>query len=197
MLFFNINLGIFNFKLDYSNAKSAWSVGILGFFFGVGFTPCAGPILIGILTLAANAQTLMSGVLMLVFYGLGIGVPIIILAYFSDRYDWANSRLLRGKLIEFRFFGKKVTTHTYNIIGSILLLAIGLLMFFYQGTFFFQSDLPRYIPWSMSLWAYMNESAVESEILTSFLGNLLGILLVLVLAIFIYMSIKNKSKRAK
>src|SRR3990167_8258863 len=121
LLFFNIGFGIFSFKLDYSKEKSFFSVALLGFFFGIGWTPCVGPILIGILVLASNAATVLNGTLMLLFYGIGIVVPLIILAYFSDRFDWASSKWLRGKEIRLNLFGKEITTHTYNIIGGILL----------------------------------------------------------------------------
>src|SRR3989338_2293965 len=190
-LFFNVSFGILNFKIDYSNKNSLLSMMLLGFFFGVGFTPCAGPILLGILVLSANATTLLSGVLMLIFYGIGIATPLIILAYFSDRYDWANSKILRGKLIEFSLFGKKITTHSYNIIGSSLLMAIGILMIIYKGTFFFQTDLPRILPWTMSFWAQMNENAIESRFLTSFYGNILGLIVSVALALFLLFQFKK------
>ena len=152
---------------------------MLGFFFGVGWTPCVGPILVGILVLAANAATVLNGTLMLIFYGIGIVAPLIVLAYFSDRYDWANSKLLRGKEITFNLFNKKIITHTYNIIGGILLLVIGILMVIFKGTFFFQTELPKLVPWSMSFWGYLNERALESSVLTSMIGNVLGFIVAL------------------
>lgn len=196
LLLFNIGFSIFNFKLDYSKEKSFFSIAMLGFFFGVGWTPCVGPILVGILVLAANAATVLNGTLMLIFYGIGIVAPLIILAYFSDRYDWANSKFLRGKEITFNLFNKKIITHTYNIIGGILLLIIGLLMIIFKGTFFFQTELPKYVPWSMSFWGYLNERALESKIFISTTGNILGIALALLVVIFVVWYL-NKSKEVK
>lgn len=195
LLFMNAGFTIFNFKLDYRK-DSFLSVAMLGFFFGVGWTPCVGPILVGILVLAANAATVLNGTLMLIFYGLGIVVPLIILAYFADRYDWASSKLLRGKEITLSLFNKKITTHTYNIIGGILLLAIGLLMVIFKGTFFFQTELPKFIPWSMSFWGYLNERALESKIFMSTIGNVLGIVIALVIVIFVVWHL-NKSNEVK
>ncbi|MBI4452403.1 cytochrome c biogenesis protein CcdA [Candidatus Woesearchaeota archaeon] len=193
LLFFNIGFGIFSFKLDYSKEKSFFSTAMLGFFFGIGWTPCVGPILVGILVLAANASTVLNGTLMLLFYGIGIVVPLIILAYFSDRYDWANSRFLRGKQITLKLFNKQIFTHTYNIIGGILLLIIGLLMIMFKGTFFFQTELPKYVPWSMSFWGYLNERALESNLFTSKIGNVLGIIIGLLAIIFVIWHL-NKSE---
>jgi cytochrome c-type biogenesis protein len=197
LLFFNIGFTIFNFKLDYKKEESFFSIATLGFFFGVGWTPCVGPILVGILILAANAATVLNGTLMLIFYGIGIVAPLLVLAYFSDKYDWTNSKLLRGKTIEFNLLNKKIITHTYNIIGGVLLLIIGLLMVIFKGTFFFQTELPKLLPWSMSFWGYLNERALESKIFTSSIGNVLGIIIALLIVIFVvwYLNMSENAKR--
>src|SRR3989338_3246127 len=193
LLFFNVGFSIFNFKLDYGK-KGFFSIAILGFFFVVGWTPCVGPILAGILVLASNASTLLNGTLMLIFYGIGIVAPLIVLAYFSDRYDWANSKLLRGKEITFNLFNKKIITHTYNIIGGILLLIIGLLMVIFKGTFFFQTELPKYVPWSMAFWGYLNERALESNLFKSISGNILGIIVALLVIVFVVWYLRKEHK---
>ena len=192
LLFLNIGFTIFNFKLDYRKSESFFSVMSLGFFFGVGWTPCVGPILVGILILAANSATVLNGTLMLVFYGIGIVAPLIVLAYFSDKYNWADSKLLKGKTFEFKLFSKKIITHTYNILGGLLILIIGVLMVRFQGTFYFQTEIPKYVPWSMSFWDYMSEKSLESKIFNSLSGNLLGILIVIAIIVFIFLQLKHK-----
>jgi len=194
LLLFNVGFSIFNFKLDYRKGNSFFSIAALGFFFGVGWTPCVGPILVGILVLAANATTVLNGTLLLIFYGIGVVAPLIILAYFSDRYDWANSKFLRGKEIIFNLFNKKIITHTYNIIGGFLLLIIGILVVIFKGTFFFQTELPKYVPWSMSFWGYLNERALESKIFTSKTGNILGIIVVLLIVVFVVWYLNKTEK---
>jgi cytochrome c-type biogenesis protein len=52
---------------------------LVGTAFGLGWTPCVGPILAGILLIAAQAATLQYGVLLLAVYSLGLGVPFLIL----------------------------------------------------------------------------------------------------------------------
>ena len=191
-MFFNLGLGIFSFKLDYGKGKGFFSVALLGFFFGVGWTPCAGPILVGIVILAANSATMINGTLMLLFYGIGIVAPLMLLSYFSDRHNWADSTLLRGKEIKFSIFGKNITTHTYNLIGCVLLAVIGILMVMFKGTFFFQSELPKYIPWSMSLLYSLNEKALESELLISVFGNILGLVIIVLMWVFTIYFIRKK-----
>ena len=197
LLFLNTGFTFFNFKTDYTKREGFFSVATLGFFFGVGWTPCVGPILGGVLLLAANATTVLNSALMLVFYSIGISVPLIALAYLSDKKDLANSRLLRGKEISFNLFSKRIITHTYNLIGGALLIIIGIIMVIFKGTFFFQSELPKYIPWSMSLWSYLNEKWLESKILTSAAGNILGIIIILLIIIFVWYQINKSSKSEK
>ena len=153
--------------------------------------------MVGILVLAANSATVLNGTLMLIFYGIGIAAPLLILAYFSDRLNLANSRLLRGKEIRWNLFGKELTTHTYNLLGGILLIIIGILMVIFQGTFFFQTELPKYIPWSMSFWDYMNQKALESTIFLSTTGNILGIAAVLIIIVLIFVHLKNHGGNGK
>ena len=49
--------------------------------FSVGWTPCVGPILAGILTLAADSGSVAQATLLLVFYAAGLGVPFLINYY--------------------------------------------------------------------------------------------------------------------
>ncbi len=55
----------------------AWAPPILGMAFAFGWTPCVGPVLGGVLGLAAARATLASGVALLVAYSLGLGVPFL------------------------------------------------------------------------------------------------------------------------
>jgi cytochrome c-type biogenesis protein len=82
-------LGVFKIKwLSYGkhiNVKNS-SVGILhsvllGLAFGFGWTPCIGPILASILTLAATQETLIKGMFLLAIYSLGLGIPFILTGF--------------------------------------------------------------------------------------------------------------------
>ncbi|KAB2848184.1 MAG: cytochrome c biogenesis protein CcdA [Hyphomicrobiaceae bacterium] len=57
---------------------------VLGLAFGFGWTPCIGPILGAILTLSAVQASVTGGVALLAVYSLGLGVPFVLAALFTD-----------------------------------------------------------------------------------------------------------------
>ena len=59
---------------------------IVGFAFGAAWTPCIGPILGGILTLAAAAASVAQGTALLAAYALGLAVPFLVTAVALDRF---------------------------------------------------------------------------------------------------------------
>jgi cytochrome c-type biogenesis protein len=54
-----------------------WGPLVMGMAFAFGWTPCIGPVLGGVLALSAARATIVSGVVLLVAYSLGLGVPFI------------------------------------------------------------------------------------------------------------------------
>lgn len=81
-------LGILRIPLLYSEARfdagvsGASLIGayVMGLAFAFGWTPCIGPILATVLTLAANEDSLWQGVKLLFAYSLGLGIPFILAA---------------------------------------------------------------------------------------------------------------------
>jgi cytochrome c-type biogenesis protein len=89
----------------------------LGAIFAIGWTPCIGVILGGILTLAATADGRLQGALLLVGYTLGLGIPFILIAAFYDR----SQRMVRFLVKHGRIV---------SIVGGLLVAAIGFAMIF-------------------------------------------------------------------
>ncbi len=89
---------------------------VAGILFAFGWTPCVGPILAGILALAATAETLNRGVLLLAVYSLGLGVPFILSAAF-----------LSGFLSLFK--GVKRYLRQVEVASGVLLVLVGVLIF--------------------------------------------------------------------
>jgi cytochrome c-type biogenesis protein len=89
-----------------------WAPPVMGAAFAFGWTPCIGPVLTVILAAAATQETLGQGVVLLVSYSLGLGVPF----------------LLAG-LGLFKFFGRlKPYLRPINIASGLFLAAFGVLM---------------------------------------------------------------------
>jgi cytochrome c-type biogenesis protein len=89
----------------------------LGAIFAIGWTPCIGVILGGILTLAAVAETQLQGALLLVGYTLGLGIPFLVIAVFYDRAPGLMRPLVTH--------GRAV-----SMVGGLLVAAIGVAMIF-------------------------------------------------------------------
>src|SRR6266705_3842536 len=62
---------------------------LIGIIFGIGWTPCVGLILGAILGMAASAGTLTQGVLLLLVYSLGLGIPFLLLGLGLDQVSKA------------------------------------------------------------------------------------------------------------
>jgi len=77
--------------------KPAGYVGTLavGAAFGAGWTPCIGPVLGGIMTLAAARETVWQGMGLLFVYSVGLAIPFLLASLALDRF-LASSRKFRG-----------------------------------------------------------------------------------------------------
>ena len=83
-----INLNFLNYeKRIYTEKKSGiFSSILVGMAFGFGWTPCIGPILGSILALASTEQSLNRGIILLVFYSLGLAIPFILSGYLIQKF---------------------------------------------------------------------------------------------------------------
>ncbi|MGA2629922.1 MAG: cytochrome c biogenesis protein CcdA [Terriglobia bacterium] len=90
---------------------------VLGFAFAFGWTPCIGPILTGILALAATRDTVFQGMFLLATYSAGLAIPFILtglgLTQFMKFYQGFRKHL-----------------QVVEVCSGILLIAIGVLMAF-------------------------------------------------------------------
>jgi len=112
-----LNLNFLNYeKKIYTEKKSGiFSSILVGMAFGFGWTPCIGPILGSILALASIEQSLNRGILLLIFYSLGLAIPFILSGYLIQKF-LVFSKNLKSKM---------------NVIlksGGALLLITGILM---------------------------------------------------------------------
>lgn len=73
----------FRFHLNIGGGRPVAAY-IIGVAFAFGWTPCIGPVLGAILTTSAVAATVPQGVILLGFYSLGLGLPFLAAALFTD-----------------------------------------------------------------------------------------------------------------
>ena len=74
------------FKVE-NNQGTAFGSYVLGLAFAAGWTPCIGPQLGAILSLAASNASIAKGTVLLAFYAIGLGIPFLIFAIFINRLD--------------------------------------------------------------------------------------------------------------
>lgn len=89
----------------------------LGAIFAIGWTPCIGIILGGIMTMAMTSGTVGQGAALLIAYCLGLGLPFVAIALAYDRAPGILRPLVRhGRLV--------------SLIGGLLVVVIGVAMIF-------------------------------------------------------------------
>jgi cytochrome c-type biogenesis protein len=89
---------------------------LMGLAFACGWTPCIGPILSGILALAATRETVGAGMRLLFVYSLGLGLPFILTGFAVGEF--------------MRFFARyKKYIRAGEVFAGALLIAIGVLIF--------------------------------------------------------------------
>ena len=103
----------------------------LGTIFAIGWTPCIGPILGGILTLAATSGSTAQGAVLLFGYTLGLGIPFLAIGLVYDRAPAVLRPLQRH-------------AHAMSVVGGLLVAAIGVAMLFDL-----LSLMPRYFQFLM------------------------------------------------
>jgi cytochrome c-type biogenesis protein len=105
----------------------------LGAIFAIGWTPCIGVILGGILTLAATGESALQGGALLVAYSAGLGIPFLLIAAAYDRAPGLLAPLLRRG-------------HLVSVIGGLLVVLIGIAMLFD-----WLALLPQYVPFNTEI----------------------------------------------
>jgi cytochrome c-type biogenesis protein len=137
IIFFSLQLiGFFNFKIlnrdlriftDRYNSNLAFPF-FVGAAFGFGWTPCIGPILGAILTLAAIEENMSKSILLLSFYSLGLAIPFIVSGILIEKFLFFSKKFRRyisvttkvGGMI-LLFTGIAILTGQLQVIGFFIL----------------------------------------------------------------------------
>ncbi len=100
---------------DVKSSSSPLGAFVVGFAFAFGWTPCIGPILAGILTLAAAEETVTKGMLLLAVYSAGLAVPFLLTSLGVDRFLAFYARFRRH-------------LHAVEVASGVLLIVLGALV---------------------------------------------------------------------
>jgi cytochrome c-type biogenesis protein len=92
-----------------------WAAPLMGMAFAFGWTPCIGPVLAAVLSLASDTHTLGRGEAMLVAYSLGLGVPFVV------------AGVAFGRLTSVLAFAR-AHLRAINLISGLLLATLGVLL---------------------------------------------------------------------
>ncbi len=108
-------------RFDVAAVASPAGAALVGAAFAFGWTPCIGPILGGILTLAGSRETVGEGVLLLATYSAGLGVPFLAAAFSLEAFLRAFGSLRRH-------------FHKLELFAGGVLILVGFLVFTNQLT---------------------------------------------------------------
>ena len=105
---------------------------LVGIAFAFGWTPCIGPILAAILTVAAGEDTVGEGIRLLAVYSAGLAIPFLMTAMAINSFFTAFAKIRRHY-------------HAIEIASGLLMVAIGVLIFTNRFTIIAQWLTP-YLP---------------------------------------------------
>ncbi len=122
VVFFGLNfLGVFKLNIfkginfSKTDGMGFFSSVLFGFVFSVGWTPCVGAFLGSALLLAANRGSMVEGIVMLLCYSLGLGIPFFISAILIDKLKGTFSLIKKHYSV-------------INTVSGALLIIVGVLM---------------------------------------------------------------------
>lgn len=145
---------------------------ILGLAFAFGWTPCIGPFLGAVLALAADKATVGSGILLLLAFSLGLGIPFLLAAAAIDYFFSAFQKI-------------KHYFHWIEVIGGILLVVIGI--FLITGSFTRLAGLASALP-EIATGPSGDNLSILSAFIAGFLAFLSPCVLPLIPGYLSYMS---------
>ncbi|MBI2580453.1 cytochrome c biogenesis protein CcdA [Candidatus Woesearchaeota archaeon] len=114
--------------------KDAPGTFIFGALFAIGWSACIGPVIAGIFTMATVFNNYAYTALLLFFYALGLAIPLFAVSFAYDRFNLAESRLIKGFAITLKAGKNELLLTSTNIISGLLLIFLGTLFIISRGT---------------------------------------------------------------
>jgi cytochrome c-type biogenesis protein len=114
-----LKIGILNMekRIDFKfNRLRFVSSIVFGIVFGFGWTPCLGAFLGSALALASNSKTVLQGMILLLLYSIGLGIPFILSSIAFEKVKDAFKQIQKYSRI-------------ISIVSGVLLIIAGILVF--------------------------------------------------------------------
>lgn len=149
-------------KLDSTQPKSVF---ILGLFSGAA-TSCCAPVLAGAMTLAIVSAGFWKAAIVTLVYVFGMVFPLLIAAYFYDRFRLDESKLIKGKLLEIKVGSRTWFVHSTNLIAGIIFLAMGiiLLTLAFSGNAFWAPSFQGTVGTTLTEWSQKSLEWIQKVI---------------------------------
>jgi cytochrome c-type biogenesis protein len=120
-------------RLPIPKPVGLWGAYVMGLAFAFGWTPCIGPILAAILSVAAAEATVTKGAGLLAVYSAGLGIPFLIAAFMVEQFSSLFARMKRHLVNVERAMGVlMVITGIGFLTGAVSNVSIWLLETFPQ-----------------------------------------------------------------
>ena len=125
-----INIKFLNYekRIQTNSNTNFYSPILIGMAFAFGWTPCIGPVLGSILALSATETTIVSGVILLSFYSLGLAIPFILSGYYmtiflnsKKGFSKHYSKVKKGGGIILLITGVLILTNSIQVISYYIL----------------------------------------------------------------------------
>jgi len=130
-IFMIVGKGIPGLKIKHKDPRSYVGSFMFGSALGIAWTPCVGPILVGILAFASISASFLTGGLMLLLYGIGLAAPLVFFSIFLGRIDKESKiwKFIRGKQINFKIGNKIFSVHSTSLFSGLIFIILGILIF--------------------------------------------------------------------
>lgn len=118
-------------RIQTKESSSYFGAACVGVTMGLSWTPCIDPIIASILILASTTSSALTGGVLLFSYGLGLGLPLLLISFYLEKIDKESTfwKLLKGKELTFNFGSKKRAVHSTTLVSGLLFISLGYLIF--------------------------------------------------------------------
>ena len=138
----------------------------LGAFSGIASSCCA-PVLAGVAALSGASGSFSNALVLGVAYVFGMVFPLLVIALLWDRFDWGESRLLKGKRFTVAIGGRRLALQSTALASGLILVAMGVVVIVIA----FRGNAMPSSGWQVSLSAHVQHYA---HLLKLWLGTLPG-----------------------